>query len=163
MSSSLRRKFIMCSIYVRILKPHPSAPSPLLDDITECHFGGPLMKSCVRFPINCIFQLQISQPRICTAMASLTKLRYSKYHLYHRSCVPKTYSPFTYSSKSMKDVGAAAVFPDSTLSHTPAESASIFTEEFYAILLGLSQSFVLNLDPSYLIILLRLPETIRSD
>ena len=55
----------------------------------------------------------------------------------HQASIPV----FTDGSKSAEGVGAAAVFPAQTLSHTLPMEASIFTAELWALLIALSFVF----------------------
>lgn len=158
MPLSLRRELLTCFLYLRLQTPSPSVMAPVLRRTLQSPPYWPfaqIVTSIFRFlgiPLNAVmpyvhkstFPLWLFPlPKICTAMARFPKstchprsLLASFYsHTDHAECTPI----YTDGSKTSDGVGAAAVFPDSTLSHSLPEHASIFTAELVAILLALAR------------------------
>ena len=170
MPLSLRREFLMCSTYVRLLKPEPSALSPLLETVEGCTFRWPFAE-VVRttfaslhipldrvLPIGCIDSSPwlFPKPRVCTALTHLQKTGNTALHLrtsfLSHACMHRDATPiYTDGSKSAGGVGAAVVFPDCALSHSLPTAASVFTAELWAMILALSRILRLNTDSSYVL------------
>lgn len=171
MPLSLRREYIMCSSYLRFQTPEPSALTPLLREIIRNPPYWPFANTVCRIfdHLNLPLQLVLSftydvgytpwlfpAPSICLALGSLNKsthpAAFLKASFLSHSVAHDGYTPiYTDGSKTGSGVGASAVFPDRSLSHTLSPHASIFTAELLAILIALSRILILDHDRPYVI------------
>ena len=171
MPLSLRREYIMCTSYLRLQTPIPSALTPILQEVSQNPPYWPFSDTVynilnfLNIPLQKVLSFSYDEnytpwlfptPSICLDMSTLSKsshptallkASFLSHSVTHIDSIPV----FTDGSKTENGVGSSAVFHDHNLSHTLPSYASIFTAELLAILIALSRILVLNKDHSYVI------------
>ena len=161
----------MCSLFLRIQIPKPSALTPLIEKVPLSPAYWPfaeVVTSVFRFlhiPLRDVLQYDYNDvfpywlhppPKVCLTMSSLSKsadhpsLMKTSFlsHLPLHACSVPVY---TDGSRRGGCVGASAVFPDLTVSHTLPSCSSVFTAELIALLLAVSRIVALNMHDAYTI------------
>lgn len=155
----------MCSPYVRVFRlsflSWMILRSALFVDLVQRSFVGSLILCISPLPESFLSVSPMTlwlfpQPRICTALAFLSKFKNILFNLgasfYSHPVIHEGHIPiFMDGSKSVKDVGSVAVFSDRTLSHTLFLGASIFTAELWCVVFALSPVLILDSDASYIV------------
>lgn len=168
---SLRREQCMCSLFLRLQIPTPSALTPLLVGVDQnppyWPFAG-VVTSIFRYldlPLHAVLQYDYTDfqalwlyppPVVCLGLSSFTKSEDNAVLLrtsFTSHLVLHAGSTHVYTDGSKRDsgVGASAVFPDLVLSHSLPPSASIFTAELVALALAVLRILGLEFGVKYTI------------
>ena len=171
MPLSLRREQLMCSLYLRLQIPNPSALTPLIDEVSHSPAHWPFAEvvtsifTYLRLPLRAVLQFDYNTafpywiyppPMVCLRLASFLKSRdhpsllkasFLSHLPFHANSVQ------IYTDGSLREglVGSSAVFPDIQVSHTLPSCSSIFTAELVAIVLALYRIGTLTTQNSFTI------------